>query len=253
MAAWKCESLRRAATMNPGMQVDDKNAARVVAPDGTVINITNSLTGLQLFWGLTGCLRGRQHFRCCTPHALAQPADLFCPFCLYGGLAWIAAGKPQLPMSELQLMAMLRAVGLDELACPQVTMPFWHGAIDFMLTSKRVVLQADGDSHSRGIYSDNPAKKLSTNLSFCVAAVGQGVSAVRMHESDLTKETHPAFLLAAIAEASKQTCTVLSPGYRFAYAFEAGQTLTFAELLVRRLGGASVTQGPFGIVVICKN
>lgn len=239
--------------MNPGMLVDDNDSARVVAPDGTVINVTNSLTGLQLFWGLSGCLGGRQHFRCCTPHALAQPADLFCPLCMYGGLAWIAAGKPQLPMSELQLMAMLRAVGLDELACPQVTMSFWHGAIDFMLTSKRVVLQADGNSHSRGIHSDNPAKKLSTNLSFCVAAVGHGVSAVRIHESDMATTIHTAFLLAAIEAASKQTCTVLSPGYRFAYAYEAGQMLTFAELLARRLGGATVTHGPFGIVVISRD
>ena len=234
------------------MQLLPKLKAKVVLSDGSTLSITNTSVGVQLFWGLEGCVQGMQHYRYCTPHALKKPLSLNYFFCNYDEKLCAAEGRLQPPESELKLMQKLGHAGLAQRFCWQVTMPWWPAPVDFMLLSKKAVLQADGSSHSKSVYEESSGAKLASDLRFDVAGVQGGVSVIRVHDIQLRTWLHSDFLAKAVAIAETHCCIVLSVGYTTVCMHAEGHVLTYAQMLVRQLPGSYINHYAWGIVVICS-
>lgn len=201
----------------------DKNNKVVVLTNGTAYiklarntrkYISNSLQGHKLFWGLTGCLPGQQHFRFCTAHALKGPQSLQCMQCWcwqhFGGHIDLR----NMPKGERLLMLALLAMGMSSGVCRQVAVWWWHGRIDFYDTASNTYIQSDGTCHDRGIHSYSREEVLDLDLEFCVAAYNkilpQGQSVVRVRACE--KSLHMC-LATAMDVAAVGGCIVLSPSF----------------------------------------
>lgn len=252
MEGYQLEGLRIAQPLNPEVQVAGKGKAVVLLASGKDRPIVPSMTGWQFFWGLAGCVQGRQHYRFCTPHTLDDPVCLRCPFCAYDPVVWTAGKKHVIWQSELQLMRQLSRVQLDQQSCWQVKLLFWPAPFDFMMLNKRVIIQADGSCHFEGMYEQSTGKRLADDLRFCVQAVEAGLSVVRVHVQQVGSSKFPSYLAAAVQLAAASPCIVLSSGYSTVYIYEGGQLLTYAELLAKRLSGYRVYTATFGNIVISK-
>lgn len=247
----KCESLWKAKHLNPGVQVAMKEQkAAIAVAGGRPLGISNSLVTVKLYWGLTGCRPGKQHFRYCTPHALRKPMSLRCRFCSYDEVEWAAAKAQFIPVSEQLLMKMLAGVGLDQQVCCQVRFDWWPAPADFMLMRKPpVIIQADGSSHTKEMHGH---KQLDSDLRFCMQAYAHGVSVIRVHEHDTQCRVPALFLTAAVVAASNQVCIVLSPNYRTVYAVDNGILLDYAHMLACRLPGATISGGNYSNTIMFR-
>jgi len=244
--------LNIALAINPEVDISAKGRARVLLATGKPRPIVQSMTGWRFFWGLQGCVPGKQHYRYCTPHTLDGPICLRCPHCAYDPLVWTAGGKKVIWQSELYLMWQLRRVNLDQQFCWQVKLDFWAAPFDFMMLNKLVIIQADGSCHFEGMYEQSTGERLYDDLRFCVEAVEAGLSVVRVHAQQVTCSKHPSYLAAAIQLAAADKCIVLSSGYSTVYMYEDGQLLTYAQLLTCRLPGFRVYTAAFGNIVLVK-
>lgn len=236
--------------MNPDVKVGKSATAQLLVNDETSRDIVPSMTGEQFFWGLSHCVSGKQHFVYRTPHALKRVVDLRCPFCAYDPVIWTSGERSTIPESEQHLMWQLAMLGLDQLFCPQAKLDFWAAPFDFMMLNKRVALQADGSRHFKDFCDTNLEKALKDDMRFCEAAVKAHVSVVRVHQQQLTGMHHPTYLQAAIAEAEKHTCIVLSPGYSTVQFYDKGRFLSYAQVLADRLTGFRVLVSTYCNIVI---
>lgn len=252
MTCYQLDGLRIAQPLNPEVVIGAKGKAVIMLASGKPRHIVPSMTGWQFFWGLTGCLPGKQHYRYCTPHTLDHPVCLRCPFCAYDAVVWTAAGKNVIWQSELWLMWQLGRVQLDQQCCWQVKLKFWAAPFDFMMLDKHVIIQADGSCHFEGMYEQSSGKRLDDDLRFCVQAVTSGPSVVRVHARQVTSSMFPSYLAAAVQQAVADCCIVLSAGYNTIYICNHGQLLTYAQLLAQRLAGFRVYTVAHGNIVISR-
>ena len=252
MEGYQLVGLQIARSLNPEVEMPAKGKAIVLLPNGKPRPIVPSMAGWQFFWGLTDCSAGKHHYRYCTPHTLDHRVCLRCPFCAYDPVVWTAAGKHVIWQSEIYLMWQLGRVQLDQQFCWQVKLRFWAAPFDFMMLSKRVIIQADGSCHFQGMYEQTTGKRLEDDVRFCVQAVEAGLSVVRVHAQQVTCSKYPSYLAAAVQLAAASQCVVLSSGYSIVYIYESGKLLTYAELLSKRLAGFRVYTAAFGNIVICK-
>ena len=221
------------------MTLQAVHLAHLAVSATTKITITNSMTGHQFYFALEGCSPGRQHYRCCTPHALKAPADLLCPFCKGGTYEWMLHKKCSIPTSELAIMHMLARMQLDTLFSWQVMVDFWAACVDLKCISHPIVIQADGSCHFKRMYDSTTGKQLHDDLRFCAAAYKSGCSVVRVHELQIGDQHSTAFLSAALSVASSTQCIVLSPGYTMVCMYEPGRFVTYAQLLCDMLPGTT--------------
>ncbi len=204
------EGLEGTQSMNQGLRVRGARDVFFTNTKGEKCYIRKSKQHHKLFFKLTGCNHGRQHFKYCTPRALHQAADLWCPFCMDDACQWQAAGKAPITSNELMFMLLLRWHGCSEHWCHQVRHDKWHGCFDFYNWRERVCVQVDGACHWHGMHTNSAATV--RNRDFCCnhTAFNAGVGLVRVHESDLQ---HPHIVLAAIDVASTQQCVVFTSSY----------------------------------------
>lgn len=243
---------QRAAHLNPGIQLLAGNRAATQLSDGSWLKIANSSTGVQMFWGCEGCTGGLQHYRLCTPHTLSKALALRCTFCSYAREEWEAEGRQQLWDSELRLMQELIRAGLSDQWCHQVVPGFQSSAVDFMHTSKKAIMQADGSAHFKETFGASFRAALESDMRGTVDAVRARVSVIRVHDLQLQQGLPPQFLSCASLYATSTLCVVLSWGYTTVFAYEAGRMQSYVEVLVGRLPGAQVVPLPWGIVIITR-
>lgn len=129
---------------------------------------------------------------------------------------------------------------------------FWPAAVDFMHTSKKAIMQADGSAHFKDTFDASCRALLDSDMRCTVAAVRADVSVIRVHDLQLQRGLHPRFLSCASLNATHTLCVVLSVGYSTVYFYEAGRQLTYVEVLVGMLPGAQVVTEPWGIVIRIK-
>lgn len=245
-------ALQRAAHLNPDVELLPGNKAVQHQPDGSVRRIANSTPYTHLFWGCEGCRGGLQHYRLCTSHALGKALALRCLYCSYDEGEWVAAGR-QLPWeSELKLMRELVGAQLSEEWCCQAAPGFWPAAVDFMHTSQKAIMQADGSGHFHDTFDVSCRSVLEQDMSCCVKAVEAGVSVIRVHDQQLQRGLRHGFLAAACQVATSCLCVVLSPAYHTVCIYEAGRMVTYADMLASRLPAGHVMRVPWGIVILCK-
>lgn len=249
---FQLEGLQRAAAMNSDVKLSRYNKPTVLMPTGKPRPIVPSLTHVQLYWGASHCLPGKQHYRYCTPHTLRAAIKLRCSFCAYNACKWVAEGGSVIPLSEQWVMWQLGQLGLDEQFCWQAEPGWWRAPVDFMMVDRRLIIQADGSSHFKAMHGDKPGKQQQDDLRFCETAVGKGVSVVRIHAEQCSGGGRPQYLAAAIQLAAASTCVVLSPGYNTVAWYEKGSLHTIAQMLADRLSGFRVCTAAFGNIVISK-
>jgi very-short-patch-repair endonuclease len=246
------KAAQRATHLNPTIQLLSGNKAATQLPDGSWLNVANSTPGVQLFWGLEGCKNGLQHYRYCTPHALNKPLALCCPICSFDPDVWVAEGRQQPWESEQLLMRKLVRAGVSEVWCFQVSVPFWAAPVDFMHTSKKAIMQADGSAHFKDTFSASCQATLDNDMRCVVRAVSAGVSVIRVHDLQLQRGLQCGFLSHASFYATNTLCVLLSVGYTSVFIYEAGRMQTYVQALVGRLPGAKVLMAPWGIVVLIQ-
>jgi len=163
-----------------------------------------------LYFKLKGCCRGVQHYRFCTPHAVRQDSDLWCPFCMYDECAWTASRKALMASNELDFMQLIAACGQSEQWCHQVRLGFWKGCIDFYNWQDKVCVQIDGACHWHGISSCSAELVRKRDWTCNLSAWQAGVGLVRVHEDDLQQHQ---IVLAAVATAAAGSCVVFTASY----------------------------------------
>lgn len=233
-------ALQGAARFNPQVELLPGGRARVKHADGTYTSLTNSTQGVRLVFALTGCSAVRQHYRCCTPHALNKLMSLHCFFCNYDEGACVAAGRQRVPASELRMMRALASANITEQVCWQPCVPWWDASVDFMFLERSVIIQADGDSHFRGTYQQSSVEQLCLDAAFCARAVSNGVSVIRVHDADLQSGLNPTILRYAVSVATMGVCVVLSHAYTRVWWYEGSKPVTYIDKLKTMLGASSV-------------
>lgn len=245
--------LRKAKALNPTVELVGKQKAVDVGVKGKPANITASFSGSQYYWGLTGCVHGKQHMRYCQAKALHSDACLECPFCAYCPIKWTAAGLELIPGTEERLMSQLGWARQDTKFCRGVQISkIWPAPVDFMSIDRHVFLQADGSCHFEGIHDTSPGCKLQKDMQCCVQFIRAGKSMIRVHHRQLQYVGYPFYLAAAIAEAEKHTCIVLSAAYAALQWYDNGRMVSYAQALADMLPGFRVLPGQHGNIVIKK-
>jgi very-short-patch-repair endonuclease len=183
---------------------------------------------------------------------LGKALALQCLYCRYDEGEWVAAGR-QLPWeSELKLMRELVGAQLSEEWCCQAAPGFWPAAVDFVHTSQKAIMQADGSGHFKDTFDVSCKSVLEQDMSCCVKAVEASVSVIRVHDLQLQRGLRNGCLAAACKLATSCLCVVLSPAYHTVCIYEAGRMVTYADMLASRLPEARVVHVPWGIVILCK-
>lgn len=252
MQQFQLDALRKATALNPAVTLPRFGKPTVRMPCGKCQPIVPSLTHVKLFWGTSHCLPGKQHYRHCTPHTLRHAIKLRCSFCAYNSVEWVAEGARVIAESEQWVMWQLGQLGLDQHFCWQAQPRWWQGSVDFMMLSQKVIIQADGSSHTKDMRGEEPGKQLDDDMRFCVAAVSKGVSVVRVHEQQLSGTQRPVYLAAAVQHAAADTCIVLSSGYNTVTFYHNHKPCTYAQLLAEQLSGFRVLHDACSNIVICK-
>jgi hypothetical protein len=78
---WQITALLTAQELNRDVQVDAEGHPYINHGKDTPRYISNGMRKQRLYWGLTGCLPGVQHFKLCEPRAVAIEASLRCKQC----------------------------------------------------------------------------------------------------------------------------------------------------------------------------
>jgi hypothetical protein len=195
--------------------------------------ITKSMRGQRLFWGLTGCLPGVQHFKFCAPRAVASAAALQCKMCACVLADMVGTGMGYMHTSEEQLVCMLYWLAISSSMCAQVAVDWWDGRIDFLHAQHNMLIQADGSCHDKGYYSSSRQQVLQRDFEFCAAAYdnwlqpGGSVLRVSTRGCDMHQSLHIGFQLAAAGGV-----IVLSPSYSAViFTAEDGQRCSFTTAL----------------------
>lgn len=197
--------------MNKGLRLHGAGEATFVNNQGERCWVRKTEQHQKFFFKLTGCHRGQQHYKICTPRALHKPDDLWCPFCIYDSCQWQAAGKAPITSNELMFMQLLRDSGRSQHWCHQVRHETWHGSFDFYNWYENVFVQVDGACHWYGMHNNNATTVRNRDSCCNQAAYNAGVGLVRVHKNDLQQ---PHIVLAAIAVASTLQCVVFTNSYQ---------------------------------------
>lgn len=175
------EALRLNATV-----VLKEQVLYVQLPDGTEKQLCSSMEGHKF---ALACTCGKGHVRYSTLNSVRSQNNLMCQFCQHGSAAWREARKRNVYPSEKTAMKALKLLGMDcEVAC-EVSLPFWHGRVDFYHIPSKTAWQADGGRRSakrhRAAHStvaQQPGKQLQLDLECCLSAWQEGVRLLRLHK-----------------------------------------------------------------------
>jgi hypothetical protein len=176
--------------------------------------ISRGMRKQQLYWGLTGCLPGVQHFKQCEPRAVATAESLCCKLCACVMADPAGTDQQVLCASEQVLACMLYKLDACSNMCAQVAVNWWHGRVDFMHAQHNMLIQADGSCHDTGAYDSSAEQLVKRDAAFCAAAyarylpAGGSVLRVRTCEIDLHQSLPTGFSLATAS-----SVIVLSPSY----------------------------------------
>ena len=206
-------------------------------------HITKSMRGQRLYWGLTGCLQGVQHFKFCAPHAVASAAALQCKMCACVWADMVGTGMGYMYTSEEQLVCMLYWLGISSSMCAQVAVDWWDGRVDFLHAQHSMLIQADGSCHDKGFCSSSRQQVLKRDFDFCAAAYdnwlqpGGSVLRVSTRGCDMHQSLHIGFQLAAVGGV-----IVLSQSYSAVmFTAEDGQQRSFTAALAAVLHNCDYT------------
>jgi very-short-patch-repair endonuclease len=236
---WQMTALLTAQELNWDVQQDAAGHLYVTLGDGKPRYISNGVRRQKLYWRLTGCLPGVQHFKLCEPRAAATAESLRCKQCACVMAESAGTHQQVLCASEQQLACMLHELNIGSNMCAQVAVDWWHGRVDFMHVQHSMLIQADGSCHDTGAYDRSAEQLVKRDAGFCAAAyarylpTGGSVLRVRTCKSDLHDSLQSGFNLAAAGRV-----IVLSPTYSSVMCDLDGSGLrTFPAALVAGLHG----------------
>lgn len=217
--------------------------------DGSSVAITHNLGIYKLRFRLSGCPRGKRHFRLCTSKSVQHPSDLWCPFCIYSEQQWDQAGKRLPPTCERQFMQFLRDRNIDTCFACQVVPHFWSSPLDFYNMQQQYFVQIDGRCHWVGMYQSSSREVIQRDMLQAQAAFAAGVSVVRVHMHD----THNYDAVDACLEAAALGCSiVLTPAYASAGVCWYGQQLLYMQVLLLYVPNCCYNADSYGNIIICK-
>lgn len=150
----------------------------VQLPDGTEQLLCGSLEGHKF---ALACTCGNGHVRYSTLNSVRSRKSLMCQFCHHGSPAWREARKRNVFPSEKKCMHALKQVSLDNRVACEVSLPFWHGRVDFYDIPSKTAMQADGGQRGAAGSSRQPGKQLQLDLECCLSAWQEGVRLLRLH------------------------------------------------------------------------
>lgn len=240
---YKSRSLQERAGQGFRVRLHGSTGPELVLTDGTVVVVTHNLGLYPLVWRLTGCPRGRYHYRVCTSKTIQCPSDLWCPFCKYDEHAWRQEGKRLPPACELAFMQLLRAHAIDTDFCCQVVPPFWAAPMDFFNLQLGYFVQIDGRCHWVGIHQLSAAMIISRDMRQNLAVIQAGARMVRVHEHDLT---NAACVAAALDAASLGCCIVFTPTYTTTWVSWGSCLLPYLQLLLQLTPNCSCDVDAYG-------
>jgi hypothetical protein len=241
---WQITSLLTAQELNWDMQVDAEGHPYINLGKDIPRYITPGMRGRQLYWGLTGCLLGVQHFKLCEPRAAATVESLRCKQCACVMAEVAGTDQQVLCASDQQLACMLHRLNVCSNMCVQVAVNWWHGRVDFLHAQHSMLTQAGGSCHDTCAYDSSAEQLVKCDAGFCAAAyarylpTGGSVLRVRTCEMD-SHET----LLTGFNFAVAGRVIVLSPTYSDVMCDLDGSGLrTFPEALAAALHGCEYTE-----------
>jgi hypothetical protein len=236
---WQITALLTAQELNWDVQQDAAGRLYVRLGEGTPRYISNGMRGQKLYWRLTGCLSGAQHFKLCEPRAAATVESLRCKQCACVMADSAGTHQQVLCASEQQLACMLHELNICSNMCVQVAVDWWHGRVDFLHAQHSMLTQAGGSCHDTCAYDSSAEQLVKCDAGFCAAAyarylpTGGNVLRVRTCESDLHESLLTGFNLAVAGRV-----IVLSPTYSSVMCDLDGSGLrTFPDALVAVLHG----------------
>lgn len=219
--------------VNYGLKMPYNRSITVVLADGIAYKVARAEGKLQLLFKLKCTYADRRHYKYCTPRALMKPNDLWCPFCNYDEVAWVAAEKKPITPNELPFMCMLASSGVCGKWCHQARLPFWSGCVDFYNWELRACVQIDGPTHWDGMRVGHHTVASKRDFKCNKAAFDSRVALVRVHEGDIP---HRDCVFAAISAAVANHAVVLTAGFRSIGWHHANNWLSYASMLQHRLG-----------------
>lgn len=151
-----------------------------VRPNGTEVRLCRSKEGTKV---AIGCVCSGGHVRWSTLNSIRSARDLLCQFCDHDKPEWRQAKKRKVVESEITAMAALHHVGLDKRTACEVSLPFWHGRVDFYDVVSQTVIQADGKSHRVVTRKQHPWQQLRLDLKCCMKAWKTGVRLLRLYHT----------------------------------------------------------------------
>jgi very-short-patch-repair endonuclease len=199
---WQITALLTAQELNWDVQQDAAGQLYVRLGEGKPRYISNGMRRQKLYWRLTGCLPGVQHFELCEPRAAATVESLRYKQCACVMAESAGTHQQVLCASEQQLARMLHKLNIGSNMCAQVAVDWWHGRVDFLHAQHSMLIQADGSCHDTGAYDSSVEQLVKRDAGFCAAAyarylpTGGSVLRVRTCESDLHESLLTGFNLA---------------------------------------------------------
>lgn len=229
---WKLERLVFGPYADFAVCVHGSTGAALCFPDGKVQELTDSLGGHHLLWGLMGCRGGKQHFAVRVSKSVTKFSHLWCPACMYDKHLWDEARKRSPSGCEFECMSMFEQLGVSSEFSYQVKPDFWGKAFDFYNMRGLYWLQVDGRCHWYGMMGQSRETLLARGMQQCVAAVTAGAVLVRVHGDDVRDSTT---MGAALFAATCGYSIVLTPTYaKEPYTYE-GRGTTYEQALLRQL------------------
>lgn len=153
----------------------------VQLPDGSEKQLCCSMEGHKF---ALACTCGKGHVRYSTLNSVRKENSLMCQYCQHGSTAWREAHKRRVCPSERKAMQALKDEGLDTRVACEVSLPFWHGRMDFYDIPSKTAMQADGGRRGAKRHSHLPGKQLHLDLECCVSAWKDGVRLLRLHSKN---------------------------------------------------------------------
>lgn len=94
-------------------------------------HISKTMQRVKLYWGLSGCMPGKQHVRLCTPHALQKEEDLQCRHCRWLHQYQQGQDSAVMPGCERLIAEAFYHLNMTSSLCHQVAVKWWSGLISF--------------------------------------------------------------------------------------------------------------------------